>query len=417
MNTTFSKKEINDLNRIIDKNSKRNSQKYQLSPNSFSNEDMIEGIKIMVSKKITMSKKTRLFEEKFAKFLGCKYAIMVNSGSSANLLAMFALINPLKKNKLKSGDECLIPSLCWSTSLWPIIQAGLKPKFVDVDPLTLNFSIKDLKKKISKKTKAVLVVHVLGNSTNMSELMRLKRKYRFTLIEDTCESLGSKYKDKYLGSYGEFGTFSFYYSHQITSGEGGMIVCNDLSNYKILHSLRAHGWDRGLTNTKDNFNFINSGFNLRPTDITASIGNSQFSRLDQFISIRKKNREKIIDSLKKSNKWKKQYEFLKINKKVSPSFFGFPIIISEKYKHLKKKLLSKLDELGIESRPIISGNFLNQPAAKVYKFEQKAKSFPNSQIIEDRGFFIGLHTKPITSQKLNLLTNSLLSIDNLNKKS
>ena len=410
MNTTFSKKEINDFNKIIDKNSKRNSQKYQLSPNSFSNEDMIEGIKIMVSKKITMSKKTRLFEEKFAKFLGCKYAIMVNSGSSANLLAMFALINPLKKNKLKSGDECLIPSLCWSTSLWPIIQAGLKPKFVDVDPLTLNFSIKDLKKKISKKTKAVLVVHVLGNSTNMSELMRLKRKYRFTLIEDTCESLGSKYKDKYLGSYGEFGTFSFYYSHQITSGEGGMIVCNDLSNYKILHSLRAHGWDRGLANTKDNFNFINSGFNLRPSEIAAAIGNNQFKKLTTFKKVRFQNRKKIINTLQNSKFWNNQFSFIDPIKNLKPSWFGLPILINKRFINKKRKFLDYLNQKGIETRPIISGNFLNQPAIKLYKLNSKKEKFPGAQEIEDRGFFIGIHIEKISKKQLKFLEKNLLSI-------
>ena len=168
MKTNISKKEIDNLNKIIDKNSEKISKNYQLSPNSFSNEDIIEGIKVIVSKKITMSKKTIEFEKKFSKFIGSKYALMVNSGSSANLLAMFAMINPAKIDKLKPGDECLIPALCWSTSLWPIVQAGLIPKFVDIDPKTLNLSIDDLKKKITKKTKAIMAVHILGNSTNMN---------------------------------------------------------------------------------------------------------------------------------------------------------------------------------------------------------------------------------------------------------
>ena len=126
---------------------------YPLSPDSFSNKDILKGIEVLLTKKITMSKITKKFEKEFAKLIGSKYAVMVNSGSSANLLAAFALINPLKKNKLKKGDECLIPALCWSTSLWPIIQAGLTPKFVDIDPLTLNISIEDLKKKLVKKLK------------------------------------------------------------------------------------------------------------------------------------------------------------------------------------------------------------------------------------------------------------------------
>ena len=398
---------------IIDKNSNNNSNKYQLSPNSFSNEDMIEGIKVIISKKITMSKRTKIFEEKFAKFLGCKYALMVNSGSSANLLAMFAVTNPLKKSQLKLGDECLIPALCWSTSLWPIVQSGLKPKFVDVDPNTLNFSIKDLKKKISKKTKAILVVHVLGNSTNMSELMKLKKKYRFTLIEDTCESLGSKYRNKYLGSYGEFGTFSFYYSHQITSGEGGMIVCNNLRNYKILHSMRAHGWDRGLSNKKDNFNFINSGFNLRPSEISAAIGINQFKRLETFKKIRSKNRKKIIDTLKKSKLWNNQFSFIDPIEHLEPSWFGLPILVNKKFVKRKKKLLNHLNKKGIETRPIISGNFLNQPAIKLYKLNSKNEKFPGAQEIEDRGFFIGIHIEKISKNRLKFLEKNLLSISKI----
>ena len=243
------------IDKLIKKEKKSKKNIYPLSPDSFSNEDIIKGIEVLLTKKITMSEITKKFEKEFAKFIGSKYALMVNSGSSANLLATFALINPLKKNKLNKGDECLIPSLCWSTSLWPIVQAGLVPKFVDIDPKTLNISITDLKKKITKKTKAIMSVHVLGNSTNMNELMKIVKKNKIYLIEDTCESLGSTFNNRYLGNFGDFGTFSFYYSHQITAGEGGMLVCNDKINYEIIHSLRAHGWDRGLKNEKNNFNF------------------------------------------------------------------------------------------------------------------------------------------------------------------
>ena len=157
-----------------------------------------------------MGSKTKKFEAQFAKYIGSKYAIMVNSGSSANLLALFALINPMKKNRLKAGDECLIPSLCWSTSLWPIVQAGLKPIFVDVDVDTLNISIKDIKKKITKKTRAIMGVHVLGNSSNMTELMKIVKSKKLYLVEDTCESLGSKYKNKFLGTFGVFGNLDYH---------------------------------------------------------------------------------------------------------------------------------------------------------------------------------------------------------------
>jgi len=413
MKNLISKKEKKTLNKIINRNSEQRQKNYQLSPNSFSNEDIIEGIKIIVSKKITMSKRTKIFEQRFAKFLGCKYALMVNSGSSANLLAMFAMINPLKKkNKLKPGDECLIPALCWSTSLWPLVQTGLKPKFVDIDPLTLNLSIKDLKKKITKKTKAIMAVHVLGNSTNMFDLMKIIKKKKLTLIEDTCESLGSKYKNKSLGTFGEFGTFSFYYSHQITSGEGGMIVCNDKKNYEILHSLRAHGWDRGLKNDKNNFNFINSGFNLRPSEISAAIGHNQFKRLNNFKKIRHQNRNKIISTLKKSKNWDNQFSFINPIEHLEPSWFGLPILINKKFLSKKKKFLNFLAKKGIETRPIISGNFLNQPVMKIYDLDKGRKSFLGAQEVEDKGFFIGIHIERISDKQLKFLENNLLKIGN-----
>ena len=401
------------IKKLIKKEQTKSKFTYSLSPNSFSDEDLIKGIEVLLTKRITMSSITKKFEKEFAKYIGSKYALMVNSGSSANLLATFALINPLNKKKLKKGDECLIPSLCWSTSLWPIVQAGLIPKFVDIDPLTLNISIDDLKKKINKKTKAIMGVHILGNSTNMDELMKIIKKNKLYLIEDTCESLGSTFNKKYLGSFGDFGTFSFYYSHQITAGEGGMIVCNDKKNYEIIHTLRAHGWDRGLKNNKNNFNFINSGFNLRPLEISAAIGFNQFKRLNQFKKTRFDNRVKIINRLKKSKYWKDQFSFIDPIKKLNPSWFGLPILINENLKWKKNKFLAYLNKNGIETRPIISGNFLNQPSIKLYKLNTKKELFKNAQNIEDRGFFIGIHVEPISNTKLDLLENKLLKIDEI----
>ena len=405
--------EKNFIKKLIKKEQTKSKFTYSLAPNSFSDEDLIKGIEVLLTKRITMSSITKKFEREFAKYIGSKYALMVNSGSSANLLAAFALINPLNKKKLKKGDECLIPSLCWSTSLWPIVQAGLIPKFVDIDPLTLNISIDDLKKKINKKTKAIMGVHILGNSTNMDELMKIVKKNKLYLIEDTCESLGSKFNKKNLGSFGDFGTFSFYYSHQITAGEGGMIVCNDKKNYEIIHTLRAHGWDRGLKNNKNSFNFINSGFNLRPLEISAAIGLNQFKRLNQFKKIRFNNRVKIINKLRKSKYWKDQFSFINPIKKLDPSWFGLPILINENLKWKKNKFLTYLNKNGIETRPIISGNFLNQPSIKLYKLNTKKELFKNAQNIEDRGFFIGIHVEPISNKKLDLLENKLLKINEI----
>ena len=396
------------------KNKKRKSFSYPLSPDGYSSSDLQEAFKVLRSGRITMSKVTKKFENYFAKKMGVKFALMVNSGSSANLLSLFCLINPYRKNKLKKGDECLVPALCWSTSLWPITQAGLKPVFVDVNLETFSIDFKTIKNKITKKTKAVMILDVLGNCSEMDKIKSYLKKKRIFLIEDSCEALGSKYKNKYLGTYGDFGTYSFYYSHQITSGEGGMIVCHTREDYNILTSLRAHGWDREISkkNTKG-FNFINEGFNLRPLDLNAAIGLNQFKRLKKLKNTRLVNRNNIIKSLTSSEKWKNQFTFFKPQKNLEPSWFGFPLMINEKNVKNKKKFLKYLNSNKVETRPIISGNFANQPAIKKYKIRFKKSELKNSQEIEDRGFYIGLPTKILKREEISKITNLLLNANKL----
>ena len=386
---------------------------YPLIENPYRKSDINEALKVLKSRRLTIGPVTDKFQNSFTKKLGSNFSLMVNSGSSANLLALQCLINPYRKKRLKPGDEVLIPSLCWSTSLWPIIQSGLKPKFVDIDLDSLNINLNDLKKKISKKTKAILVVHVLGNCADMSELMRIVKKHNLILIEDTCESLGTKYKNKYLGTFGDFSSFSFYSSHQISSGEGGMICCKNNDDHEIIKSLRAHGWSRGLKNEKkiaaDNkhldsrFIFYNSGFNLRSTDIAASIGLNQFKDIDQFIKKRSINRDKILKMFKKKIKMMKYLSFIDANNHVEASWFGIPILLSKKIN--RNKFLSKIEKLGVETRPIISGNFLKQPSIKKYKLNKKS-NFKNSDIVNNHGFFIGLPTSAISDKNIKKLVGA-----------
>ena len=386
---------------------------YPLIKNPFRKKDILQAIKVLKSNKITAGKIAANFEKVFKRKLKINQSLMVNSGSSANLLAFQCLVNPYRKRILNKNDEVLIPTLCWSTSLWPIVQSGLKPVFVDVDIKTLNINTKDMEKKINKKTKVIMLVHVLGNSTNMDEILRIKKKYNLILIEDTCESLGAKYKNKYLGALGEFSSFSFYVSHQITSGEGGMICCKDIDDMQIIKSLRAHGWSRGLKNEKaiaiknrdldPRFIFYNSGFNLRPTDITASIGLSQFRDLDKLIKSRNFNRDIIYKAFLKNKIITSCLSILKENKFVKPSWFGVPIILNRRVK--KDKFINKLENLGVETRPIISGNFLKQPSIKKYKIKSNV-NVKNSNIINKFGLFIGLPINKITSATLNRLVKA-----------
>ena len=399
--------------------SKKNKYIYPLLDKGLSKKDLNEGIKILRSGRITMGKKTLEFENKFKNFLGAKYALMVNSGSSANLLAAFASCNPLRKNRFKKGDEAIIQSLCWPTSLWPLVQCGLKINFVDVNPSTLNVNADDIIKNVSKKTKVILIINVLGLSPDIKKIKDFCIKKKIILIEDNCESLGAKFNKKFLGTYGDFGTFSFFYSHQITSGEGGMVICKEKNDYEILKSLRSHGWSREkktaikYPHLDPRYIFINSGFNLRPTDIQASIGLSQFKRLKKFIKIRTSNRNKIINSLKNHPKWSNQFSFVSLAEKINPSYMVFPIFLNERYKNKKKYFINYVESKGLETRPIISGSFVNQPSSKLFKLNQKNKKFPGADKVQDLGFVIGLHTKDISSKELNFLSETLLSIDSL----
>ena len=383
---------------------------YPLLENAFSKSDLSEAIKVIKSQKLTMGVKTKEFERKFSKFINSKYCLMVNSGSSANLLAMFALTNPKKENKLKAGDECLVPAVCWSTSLWPIYQAGLVPKFVDVDIQNFSLSFDSIKKNITKKTKAIMIINVLGNCSEIDKIRRYSKKRKIYLIEDNCESLGSSYKNKLLGTYGDFSTFSFYYSHQLTAGEGGMIVCKSKNDFKLLQTLRSHGWDRELSKSKNTFNFINQGFNLRPLEVSAAIGINQLKRLKKMIKIRKDNRNKIVKEMLNSPKWKDQYSFFKSNKYLEPSWFSLPLLINKKYLRKKSSFLQYLKNKKVESRPIISGNFVNQPCIALHKIKYNKKNLKNSEEIDKRGFFIGLPTKPLKKSTLQTLVSVLLDL-------
>ena len=396
--------------------SKKNSF-YPLTESVLEDSDLNAAIKIIKSKKITMGKKTLEIEDFFRKKVTGINSLMVNSGSSANLLIFQCLINPMVK-KLKPGDEVLIPAVCWSTSLWPIIQSGLKVKFVDIDLKTFNIDTNQLIKKITKKTKALMLVHALGNCADMNKIVKICKEKKIILIEDTCEALGSSFNKKPLGTFGDFSSFSFYYSHHITSGEGGMVCVKNKKYLEILKSLRSHGWSRGLKDNRKisnknkkidkNWIFINSGFNLRPTDINAAIGIEQLKRLKKILSIRKYNFNAIKERLMNDKRYKNQFTIPSPDKKKNIAWFGIPITLTNNNKKFKNLFMNKLNRKGIITRPIISGNFANQPSIKLYKIKVNYK-LKNADMIDQSSFFLGLHNIKIDNAKLNKFCNYFYS--------
>ena len=260
-----------------------------------------------------------------------------------------------------------------------------------------------------------MLVHTLGVSTNMDKLTKILKKNRIILVEDVCESIGAKYKNKFLGTFGDFSTFSFYFSHQISSVEGGMICCKNKEDENIIKSLRSHGWSKAQSNRKKienrfkkmnkNFLFINSGFNLRPTDIQAAIGLSQFNSLNDFIKVRKINRDKIIRKLILDKRWKNQVNFVNYSNNIKPSWFGLSMLLNKKFKNKRNQIFNKMDKLGIENRPIISGNFLKQPALNKYILKQKSKNFPNANFVHEHGLFVGLKNKILSHAETKKFAN------------
>ena len=387
---------------------KNNSIKYPLTNTVLDNDDIEAGVKVLKSKWITMGRETLKFENNFSKKISNRSSIMVNSGSSANLLIFQCLINP-KVNKLKKDDEVLIPAICWSTSLWPIIQSGLKVKFVDIDPKTLNLDLDNFEKKITKKTKALMLVHAMGNCADMEKIVRICKKKKIILIEDACEALGSKYKGKQLGTFGDFSSYSFFYSHHITSGEGGMICSKSKKDADVIRTLRSHGWHRAISNKKsNNWSFINSGFNLRPTDISAAIGNSQLKKLKKISLIRQQNFKSIRSALLDDKRYSNKFDIIEENINNKIVWFGIPIILKSTEKNYKNKVTNKLNKFGIDTRPLISGNFAKQPAIKLYKLNIKS-NLKNANFIDKNSFFIGLHNTKTNIKTVDYIKNAFYS--------
>ena len=346
---------------------------------------------VIKTDKFSMGPKVEEFERQFAQFFGSKYAVMCSSGSTANLL-MTASLFFSKKPKLKAGDEIIVPAVSWSTTYFPLQQYGLKLKFVDIDLNTLNYNLDDLESAVSSKTKAIMVVNLLGNSNDFNKINDIIENRDIVVIEDNCESMGAKFDDKFCGTHGLMGTFSTFFSHHMATMEGGMVLTDDEEYYHILLCLRAHGWTRNLPDKnhvadksndwfEESFRFVLPGYNVRPLEMSGAIGIEQLKKLPSFINQRRKNAEIFI------NLFKNDKRFL-IQKEIGESsWFGFSLIIIDKSLN-RKEIIDFLTINKIDSRPIVTGNFTKNDVMRFFDYEIH-KTLENADNLDFNGFFIG----------------------------
>lgn len=364
---------------------------------------------------LTAGRYAQRFEEEFAKFLGMKYCLLTNSGSSANLLAISALTSPkLGKKRLKPGDEIITTACGFPTTLNPIIQNNLKPVFIDVDIGTYNIKTELIEDAINKNTKAIFVPHTLGNLADIDNILKIVEKHDLWFVEDNCDALGSRYKNQYTGSFGQISTFSFYPAHHITMGEGGAVLTNDPVLKDIILSFRDWGRDcwcePGCDNTcgkrfgwqlgqlpygyDHKYVYSHIGYNLKVTDMQAAVGVEQLKKLSTFIQSRKDNFKEIYNRLKVYDK----YLSLPLKEKnADPSWFGFPILIKENAPFTRDDIVNHLENSKIVTRMLFGGNLTKQPAYEDIDF-RLVGSLENTDLVMNNLFWIGVYPG-ITAEK------------------
>ena len=368
--------------------------RYSLASRTWDDDELSAIQEVVESDMFTMGEQVAQYEADFARMFGAKYAVMVNSGSTANLLMIAALFFT-KSPLLKRGDEVIVPAVSWSTTYFPLQQYGLKVKFVDIDRDTLNIDINQLKSAITDDTRAILLVNLLGNPNDFDAIQKVISGKDIIILEDNCESMGALFNDKQAGTFGLMGTFSSFFSHHIATMEGGCLVTDNEEIYHILLCIRAHGWTRNLpkfnmvTGEKSDshfdeaFKFVLPGYNVRPLEMSGAIGIQQLKKLPSFITQRRENAKLFQDLFH-------DHSSILIQQEVGQSsWFGFSMVIKEGAGFSRAELVSALENNGIECRPIVTGNFLKNTEALSYFDYEVSGEMTNVEYIDANGLFVG----------------------------
>ena len=394
--------------------------KYSLSSDTWDKKELEAIQQVIKGGRYTMGPRVAQFEREFAKKFDVPYAVMVNSGSSANLLMWSCL-----KYKDKLEGDVIVPAVSWSTTYFPLIQNGFTPNFVDVDLDTLNLDVTKIEEAITEDTVAIFAVNLLGNSCDYSKILKLCKKYKLELIEDNCESLGAisnvtfregdSIKVRKCGTVGRMGSFSFFFSHHMQTMEGGMIACWDKDDYDYLRSLRAHGWCRDLPDDnnlykktgdpfKDSFTFVTPGYSVRPLEMSGAIGSVQLKKCDKFIEERRNNAKYFVEKFSKLQNVKIQKEIGK------SSWFGFSIILTRRLIGERDIVIKRLTKLGVETRPIIAGNFMRQPVIDYFTYIGRG-NYPSANYLHDNGFFMGNDVIDL-KENIDMVYDEFVKIEN-----
>jgi CDP-6-deoxy-D-xylo-4-hexulose-3-dehydrase len=371
-----------------------------LASSSWGDEEIAAIHSVIESGKFSMGEVVKEFEKAFANHFNAKYALMVNSGSSANL-ALLAGMRYRNPKLLEPGSEIIVPAVSWSTTFFPIHQMGYKLKFVDIDPFTLNIDTKEVESAINKNTGAVLAVNLLGNPAELGILRDITKSHGLVLLEDNCESMGAKLGSKDAGTFGLGGTFSTFFSHHLCTMEGGITLTDDEELMETMLSVRAHGWTRELpqknsvydksgTEWDDLFRFVIPGYNLRPLEIEAAIGLVQLKKLNTFVEMRRKNAEYLLRIGSQIPGFQFQREIGK------SSWFGFSVILTDFMVGKRQYVLERLSRAGIQTRPIVAGNFTRNPVIK-HLNHAPLSNYPSADLVHMNGFFFGNHHYDISS--------------------
>ena len=374
---------------------------YELASSSWGEEEIQAIHRVITSGRYTMGNHVQQFEEKFAEKFGIKHALMLSSGSTADLVGIAALFYK-KDRPLQRGDEVIVPSISWATTYYPLHQYGLRLRFLDVDLDTLNMDVSRLEQALTPKTRMVVAVSILGNPCALDVIRKFCDEHGLYMFEDNCESMGAELNGKLCGTFGDIGTYSTFFSHHISTMEGGVLVTDDTELYHITRSLRAHGWTRDIPSDNtiyenldedffEAYRFILPGYNARPLELAGAIGIEQLKKLDGMVEIRRNNASVFTDLFKGDDRFIIQRENGK------SSWFSFTVILNPRYSIDRQRVMKRLREANIGFRMITGGNFLRHDVIKYFDYECVGDTI-NADIAHDYGFFVGNHPHDIEPQ-------------------